>query len=57
MTKHKDILKTMAVDDLAPCGTRASAATEQYRQYMIYVYILIDIVLYKHQKNLNNVLL
>ena len=29
MTKHKDILNTMAIDDLAPEGTIASATTEQ----------------------------
>ena len=46
MTRHKDILNTMAVDDRAPCSARVSAATEQI--YAIYVnnqvYILINIL-------------
>ena len=30
MAKHKDILNTMAADDLAPQGARASTGTQQY---------------------------
>ena len=45
MTEHIAILKTMAVDDLAPQGARASAAREQYTQdrSVNRVYISIDI--------------
>ena len=53
MTKHKDTLNNMVADDLAPQGARASAAMEYNSKDMSInqVYILINILLNKYQKN------
>ena len=40
MTNHKDILNTMAADDLAPQGARASAV-EQNTQDVSMIFIII----------------
>ena len=44
MTNHKDLLHTMAADNLAPCSASASVATEKYAQYMTITQLVFQII-------------